>query len=232
LLETRSSRNLLINYSERDFVDGEVFEIQLSANVLEGLQGTQFALNLDPDMLMIEEVIVNEETMCSRAHINDRALAEGQIKVSWNNTTELDVDSKPLMMTLKVLSKNAGSISEALSMDEKAMKSESYFNGNVGSVIMLPDTGLESDNQIVLYQNNPNPWSESTVISYYLDTDQEVTLNIYDVNGRLIMSKSQDALEGINEVLISKSDVQTSGVLFYELIADEHNISKKMLIVK
>jgi len=132
---------------------------------------------------------------------------------------------------VKVLSKATGSISQALSISEKALKSESYYNGQVGRVILLPDTGLESENQIVLYQNTPNPWSESTTISYYMALDQDVTINIFDINGKLIKTMIQEAKYGLNELQITKAEIGTTGVLYYELIADTHKISKKMLLV-
>jgi len=181
---------------------------------------------------MIEEVIFSEETLCTSGNINSRNIDRGEVKVSWNKTEELDSNDRQLMMTVKVLSKATGSISEALSINEKTMKSESYFNGRVGNVVLLPDSGLESENQIVLYQNNPNPWSESTTISYYLAEDQDVTINIFDINGKLIKTVVQEAQYGMNELQITKADVETSGVLYYELIANTHKISKKMLLVK
>ena len=231
-VETRSSRDFLINFSERDFVDGEVFEIQLSANVEDALDGAQFAFNLNPDLVMIEEVVLDENTLCSNSNVNINNIDEGQIKVSWNKTDETQVVDNDVMLTLRVLSKTSGSVSQALSMNDKAMKSESYFNNEVGNVILLPDTGLESENEIVLYQNNPNPWSESTTINYYMASDEDVTINIFNINGRLIKSVDQEAKTGLNELRIDKSDIETTGVLYYELITDKYKISKKMLLVK
>ena len=152
--------------------------------------------------------------------------------MSWNKRDELNYEEVYVMMTVRVLSKGNGSVSQALSINEKAMKPESYFNSEVGSIILLPDTGIETENEIVLYQNNPNPWSESTTINYYMATEQDVTFNVFDINGKLIKTIIQKATVGMNELEINKVDVETTGVLYYELITNRHKISKKMLIVK
>ncbi len=231
-VESRSNRDLLIHFNEKDFADGEVFDIELSANVETSLDGMQFAFNLDQDLLMIEEVILNEETLYSNSNVNTNNIDQGEVKVSWNKRNELNNDEQYVMMTVRVLSKGNGSVSQAISINEKAMKSESYFNSEVGSIVLLPDTGIETENEIVLYQNNPNPWSESTTISYYMSTEQDVTFNVFDINGKLIKTIIQKASAGMNELQISKVDIETTGVLYYELITNRHKISKKMLLVK
>ncbi len=231
ITELRSANTLLMNFAERDFVDGELFDIQLSIMPGDGFEGTQFSLNVDNDMLMLEEVVVNDETLCKHANVNQREIAEGRLHFSWSGLQEFEEEQRTFI-TLKVLAKTSGSVNDAIGIDTKGVKPESYFKGQVGEVILLPDTGLESENEIVLYQNSPNPWSETTTIKYYLSESQEVTINVFDINGKLIKSISRSDGSGINEVEILNADIPTAGVLYYELITGNYKISKKMLLVK
>jgi len=231
VVETRSNNDLLINFSERDFVDGELFDIQFTVNLDKGFEGTQFSLDIDNDLLIIEDVLVGDETLCNASNININDIANGTMNLSWHGLTE-NTGSVETLITIKVLAKMNGSVSKALSIYEKGLSAESYFDGQVGEVILLPDNGLDSENEIVLYQNSPNPWSESTSIKYYLSSDQNVSINVYDINGKLVKSLIQDATKGMNEIEISKAEIPAAGVLYYELITDSYKISKKMLLVK
>ena len=230
-VESRSNQDLLINYSERDFVDGELFDVQLSINPEIGFEGTQFSIEFDSDLLLIEDVVLSDDDLLTAANINVNDIANGKISVSWNGLEEFDGSTKNLA-TIKVLAKSNSSISNSLSIYEKGIAPESYYNGNVGDVVLIPNSGLDSDNQIVLYQNSPNPWSETTTIKYYMSNMENVNINVYDINGKLVRTIFQESVKGINEVEISKGDIPSTGVLYYELITDKHKISKKMLLVK
>jgi len=70
-----------------------------------------------------------------------------------------------------------------------------------------------------LVQNEPNPFHNLTVISYSLPAATEVTLEVYDITGRLVetlVNQSQQA--GIHEVRWNSKD-NPGGVYFYRLKA-------------
>lgn len=93
-----------------------------------------------------------------------------------------------------------------------------------------------------LMTNYPNPFNPETWIPYQLATDTEVTLSIYDMNGRLIralalghkpagvyQSRSRAAYwDGRNEL----GEPVASGVYFYTLTAGHFTATQKMLIRK
>ena len=41
--------------------------------------------------------------------------------------------------------------------------------------------------QIELYQNQPNPWIETTEVKYFMPEEGDVVLNVFDVNGRKVL---------------------------------------------
>src|SRR5690606_11801752 len=99
-----------------------------------------------------------------------------------------------------------------------------------------------------LYQNFPNPFNPSTIISYRLKERGYVKLYVYDIKGELVsvlVNKEQDA--GFYQIDFSSSGIQhqasgiqnlASGVYIYQLlIKSEKNIPvftdmKKMMLVK
>ncbi|MFT4754894.1 MAG: hypothetical protein ACI85Q_002457, partial [Salibacteraceae bacterium] len=83
-----------------------------------------------------------------------------------------------------------------------------------------------------LYQNMPNPFKEETVIGFELPKASEVTLNVYDISGKLLTSVSDDFEKGYNQVSVDKSEIGTSGVFYYRLIAKGFEGTKKMIVLE
>jgi len=83
-----------------------------------------------------------------------------------------------------------------------------------------------------LFQNFPNPFNPSTVISYQLPMASHVTLNIYDVLGRqvaiLVNEKQTAGQHSIN----FKAGNLPSGVYFYRLATRSYIATKKMILLK
>ena len=94
----------------------------------------------------------------------------------------------------------------------------------------------------VLLSNYPNPFNPETWIPYHLVADADVTVTIYNLQGRLVrqldlglqeagyyVDKSRAAYwDGANE----DGELVASGVYFYKLDAGEFTASKRMVVVK
>ncbi|UCE07554.1 MAG: T9SS type A sorting domain-containing protein, partial [bacterium] len=98
----------------------------------------------------------------------------------------------------------------------------------------------ESDGQSIpnlfrLYQNYPNPFNATTIIQYELFEDSDVTLTVYDVEGRILstlLKKKQPA--GIHHVVWYSNN--PSGIYFCKLkvqtIRGSFEKVLKMIIIK
>ena len=90
---------------------------------------------------------------------------------------------------------------------------------------------------LALHQNYPNPFNPSTTITYYLPTDGRVTLNIYDVSGRLVVrlvdeAQNQGHLSAVWNGLDDRGNVMSSGTYFYKLTVGKETISKKLILLR
>lgn len=82
----------------------------------------------------------------------------------------------------------------------------------------------------VLYQNNPNPFSQSTQIKYYLpSTVQNAYLCIYDLQGKQLKQMSISE-RGNGSLLISASEF-VAGIYLYGLIIDGNEVDIKRMIL-
>ncbi|TVR85525.1 MAG: HYR domain-containing protein [Saprospirales bacterium] len=111
---------------------------------------------------------------------------------------------------------------------------ESWFSevySENGGKILEPSlvwSKQEVEEQFALYQNRPNPFSRETIIPFLLPNDMAVTLELTDVEGRLLKTIVIVGLKGMNEWRLS-NDQLPEGVIFYRLITDQWTASRKML---
>jgi hypothetical protein len=88
-----------------------------------------------------------------------------------------------------------------------------------------------------LAQNEPNPFNPSTTIRFTVAEKGNVSLNIYDANGRLVRALVNGVSEaGSREISWDGRDNNNmpvgSGVYFYRLTAGKFSEAKKMVLLK
>lgn len=84
-------------------------------------------------------------------------------------------------------------------------------------------------NDVRLEQNAPNPFAESTTISYYVpETVNEAQINIYDVAGRLLQKISVGE-RGAGDLIVDTHNL-ADGVYTYSIIADGKLVDTKRMI--
>jgi hypothetical protein len=101
-------------------------------------------------------------------------------------------------------------------------------------------TGVISRAGIVnsLSQNYPNPFNPVTVIPFSLEERGHVSINVYDVSGRLVRTLVNEVREtGIHSDVTwdgrnSTGDPVASGIYFYKLITKNFAQARKMVLLK
>jgi hypothetical protein len=85
----------------------------------------------------------------------------------------------------------------------------------------------------ILKQNYPNPFNARTTIPYFIADEEEITISVYDMRGRIVENFNQiNNQEGWHEVVLN-ADHMSSGIYFYRLVNEDNIISqKKMLLMK
>jgi hypothetical protein len=95
----------------------------------------------------------------------------------------------------------------------------------------IPEVAIPTESALLgVY---PNPFNATTVISYQLAEVSQVSLEIFDVSGRLIESPLHDVWReaGMHEVVFDRSDLH-SGVYVYRLTAGDFVGTGKMVLLK
>lgn len=112
---------------------------------------------------------------------------------------------------------------------------EDYYDA-CSNFKIITTTGINGytnhSNKYILYSAYPNPFNNSTLISFYLPTISRVQINIYNLLGQkleTVVNKEMSA--GINQVRWNANELP-SGVYLYMLQAGEYIETKKMILMK
>ena len=108
------------------------------------------------------------------------------------------------------------------------------INGDtLGTIVGIEDPLLEESNRdFRLSQNFPNPFNPVTTIEFTLKESSIVSLRVFDILGREVMSIINELFEaGIHQVEFDGGNLD-SGVYFYEIQANNFRDVKKLILLK
>jgi hypothetical protein len=111
-----------------------------------------------------------------------------------------------------------------------------YFGGT--SVSVGPEQISKIPKSFTLSQNFPNPFNPNTIIRYSLNETDNVSLNIYDINGQMVRSLISNLIQNPGTYQINwnakdeKGTAVTSGVYYYQIKHGSSVITKKMILLR
>lgn len=105
------------------------------------------------------------------------------------------------------------------------------FDPPVGDILTTTQAIPKQSNQSgpVLFQNRPNPFTQSTIFRFSLPSATHAKLEIYDIRGRKI-STVVDAWHLAGDYEITSTNLTLDpGVYFYHLNTNNHSVVQKMI---
>lgn len=93
------------------------------------------------------------------------------------------------------------------------------------SVAELAQYGMKLD------QNVPNPFDDQTFIEFSLNQNIEVEFNVYDLVGKVVHTRTLNAVAGQNRIDLNASGLNlNSGIYLYSLGIDGQNVTRRMIV--
>lgn len=229
--EVRSG-NTTLNVTNTIFKAGEEVRMDVRSDDFNAIAGLQFTLNFDETALEyvgVEAAKLNINESNIGAQLADR----GEITASWNATTDITAVSQEVLMTVIFRAKTNGDLS-SMAMSADQIISEAYTTelNITGLDIEVRDVdAIFTDAEIVLQQNRPNPFTNTTNVSFTLVEAGIATLSIYDINGRLVNRVNGTYSKGANSININAEDLNVSGGIFYYTLEANGQIATKKMIL-
>jgi hypothetical protein len=110
-----------------------------------------------------------------------------------------------------------------------------YSNSNAAALRMLTaaaNSVEEIENVAVLSQNVPNPAKDFTTVSFDLLSNQDVTVRLTDMLGKVVVEeKLGNLMPGAHQYTFELSGLQ-AGTYHYSVVTDNGSLTKSMSVIK
>jgi uncharacterized repeat protein (TIGR01451 family) len=213
IVETRSVKWLDLEQESA----GKLNVTSSSDELLKGMQMSLTVSNSDieisSDLLTINEydyVIEGNTLKLSWMDVNGINIREGDVLFSISSREELKVSDVQL---------------------DASMNAEMYTDDEL-NVFLVNLRNQVYENQLIVEQNMPNPWTDRTEIAFIVGKKSNVALYITDVTGRMVYNTEKEFYPGVNRFKLDRNDLFSNGVYYYTISNGEQSITQKMIIVR
>lgn len=224
-LRPRSSNTIAFSALDQEVEAGQVVNVSFDIHQLADLvSGGQWELQLKN--AIIKNIALVAEGMTEEMYTND----ERSVRVSWVPTEPVFAGE---LMTLTIEAIQSGKLSEMISLDNSWLSSEVYDANEEIYQLQLNWLQAGQDEvaeEIQLYQNQPNPWGEETVIPFDIPEAGEVTISITTAIGVEVTSNVRHFSSGKQQWKI-RNEGWAPGLYYYTLRYGDIQLTKTMLIL-
>ncbi|MCX6271777.1 MAG: PKD domain-containing protein, partial [Bacteroidetes bacterium] len=143
----------------------------------------------------------------------------GELRIAWCTLNPVYLKENDVLLTLLIRQKEAGTTSPSdWKFDFDAESNLADYNGNVlfNKVLTIPSL-MEKENGFYLNQNNPNPFSSITHITYSLPKPGNVSIILYDIFGKQIAVLKEGLHDSGTYQLDFNGQDMVDGVYFYRI---------------
>ena len=226
--------DLVFQVDNKKLTAGEQYTVDFKAKDFVNVLGYQFTLQFDPNQLDFVDFEKGELSNLNASNFGIH-LREGVITSSWNAQKAANVSDDAVLFSLTFEAKTSVNLSKAISLNSNFTISEAYSqNESLLNLALDFKEGntLAENASFELFQNQPNPFKSTTLIGFTLAEAAQANLTIYDVAGRVLKTVEGDFVIGYNEINLDRSELQSSGVLYYQLSTGTQTATKKMILLK
>jgi len=231
-VEVRSApAELDLLIEDRRLQPGETIEVAVSAGVDFQLQGYEFSLGYDTRALTFEGVVAGRLPAMSESNFGIFA-DRGLLTTSWHESGAVELRAGEVLFSLRFRVQSEGRLQDRLV--QSSVLPGAAFDATLNAAplrIGFAAAGADA-RSLTLYQNEPNPFQEQTVIPFSMPTAGKARLSVFDGGGRLLLSREGEFDAGMNQWLLRRNEVAGTGVLYYRLDTDAGTATRKMVTVQ
>ncbi|HCV51167.1 MAG TPA: hypothetical protein DGP89_07450, partial [Saprospirales bacterium] len=230
--DVRSGNSVSLSVVDAELVSNTVGIIEITNDEKVTTQGLQMSIEFNK-----VSPITIESSLAGFGDVN-YSINGNLVTISWSANTLKTVDAGQVLFTIICNVESNIAISDVITISDRKLRSEVYLGEshdiNNVELVVRDGNGLEVEfKSKVLLQNEPNPFTNETTISYFLNNmETSATIKVMDVMGKVVYSQSVNTNKGWNTHSISQSDLAASGVYYYQLDAGNFSEIKSMILVK
>jgi len=239
--DSRNNRTMELVVKDQELVAGNSIEVDLYSSDFNAVNGFQFTIEYDETVLSFNEI--NSDHLENFGQQNYKILEQepGKIILTWHSAEGLSLDPEEVVLQLKFEVDKMAKLSEVFEINSSNLQAEIYQETGTGAIErfnIVVEVRSEDQNAnlmndaVVVEQNTPNPFKDATSIPFYIDRERSVSLNVFDLSGRLIWTEANTYAEGWNSFHLKRADLKGAGVLYYQIATEGFTETYKMILIE
>ena len=223
---TRSNNTLTLNVDNVSYKAGDLVSIPVTADNFTDMVGFQFTM----EAAGMELVEVKAGAL-NMTNANVASFNKGDMTFSWNTATEVTANDNEVLFTVVMRANTNNELSDAIDITSTITTAEAYTSSLEidGVEINVRGDYANVEVQFELFQNTPNPFDGFTTIPFNLPETGNVTLNVFDITGKVIYNTRGEYTKGMNEITLDNTVMNAKGIMYYQLEYNGTVATKKMI---
>ncbi|MEO0340475.1 MAG: T9SS type A sorting domain-containing protein [Bacteroidota bacterium] len=142
------------------------------------------------------------------------------------------LDGNQALFNLVVRAKSSADLKDLIRINSSITQAEAYNLDAepMGLYLAIGEEALDTEASL-LFQNYPNPFINETAIGFYLPEADAVTIQIHDVEGRIIKTIEGAYGAGYHSVPLNNNDLPSTGVYSYRLLTGDFEGSRQLILL-
>lgn len=230
--EARSA-GLSLSIVNVEFITGAAVSLPVIVESGMDIEGMQMTIDFNASVLTYQGITADQATIAT-SHINATEAQRGIITISYDNVLGLELNADDILMSLDFVAVADASIEGNIEINSDILTAEAYDLSHNTTPVTLEIRDEYANQNIghVGLTTTPNPFSDVTNIRFTIPTDQTATITILDASGRVMVNMTKAFNAGVNTVEITRDQLSSDGLYYYQLETAERTIVKKMIMVK
>jgi hypothetical protein len=214
-VEERSNESLELVV---EYIDPQTVAITAGEN-FEQIYGYQFSMSTGASLSTVKAGALD----LTENHFG--LSSDRQLTTSYHNAEGKTISEGTVLFTLVFddLAK--------LNILENTLEAQAY-KGEALEVMSVTLRNADQAFEYSLAQNQPNPFGNKTVINFSLAKAGVAKLAVYDLNGKVVRVKEAFYEKGPQAIMLTKEELNSNGVLYYQLESGNYTATKKMIIIQ
>ncbi len=241
LLSSLNAQEVVLKTPNMSVDPGKNVQAAIQVENFNEVTGLQFSLHWDSNVLQFTGVDnFGLPEMSYVGNFGTTEAANGTLRFSWYQSALTGVSLADMSSIFSVWFKVIGSsnsvsqlsitddptVIEVVGID--SMLPYSISNGAI--TVLGPSSTQETETvDFILFQNSPNPFVETTYISFNLQQSMQAELTIFDASGKVIFKENKRFDAGLNRIPVNRDIFSGAGAYFYALKTERASAIRQLV---
>ncbi|MEP7321372.1 MAG: T9SS type A sorting domain-containing protein [Saprospiraceae bacterium] len=232
-LASRNRENISLILPDLKVSKGQLIEVPVSLDI-SLLAGIQASLTFD--QMSIVGIHELNSSFGHELSFNEALLDKGILNFSWIKAISDHRTDEQILAVIYLRPTLAGLLSTNAHIDYKRLSAEGYTSSqktlDVNLTFSKGNLYAKQLDRMVLWQNVPNPFSNSTEIKFTIPETGRVDWTITDLTGRVIETWSRQITKGDHTIKLERDKFEMMGIYYYKMDYNGYSEIKKLILME